>query len=136
MNHKFVFDTNSLISAILLQNSISAKALNHALNIGRIVISEPVLIEFEDVIFRKKLDKYFLNDAERLEAINKIEENSIIFFPKVEINACRDPKDNMILELAVESNASCIISGDRDLLVLSPFNNIPIVTAVDFLGLF
>lgn len=136
MNHKFVFDTNSLISAILLQNSISAKALNHALNIGRIVISEPVLIEFEDVIFRKKLDKYFLNDAERLEAINKIEENSIIFFPKVEINACRDPKDNMILELAVESNASCIISGDKDLLVLSPFNNIPIVTAVDFLGLF
>lgn len=136
MNHKFVFDTNSLISAALLRTSINAKALTRALDIGRIVISEPVLVEFEGVIFRKKFDKYFLNDGERLEAITNIENNSIIFFPKVTVEACRDPKDNMILELAIASNASCIISGDQDLLMLNPFNDIPIVTAAEFLELF
>ena len=136
MNHKFVFDTNSLISAALLRDSINAKALNRALDIGRIVISEPVLVEFSDVIFRKKFDKYFLNDAERLEAINSIENNALIFFPKVTVNACRAPKDNMILELAVTAGATCIISGDQDLLILNPFNDIPIFTASDFLKAF
>lgn len=135
MNHKFVFDTNSLISAALLRTSINAKALNRALDIGRIVISEPVLVEFENVIFRKKFDKYFTDEG-RLEAITNIETNSIIFFPKVIVNACRDPKDNMILELAIASSASCIISGDHDLLILNPFIDIPIVSAAEFLELF
>jgi predicted nucleic acid-binding protein len=62
MTFKFVFDTNALISAALLRNSVNAQALDHALNIGRLVISESALQEFEEVIFRKKFDKYFLND--------------------------------------------------------------------------
>jgi putative PIN family toxin of toxin-antitoxin system len=117
----------------LLRNSINAKALDHALNIGRIVMSEPVLQEFEEVIFRKKFDKYFVNDAERLEAIDRIETNSLIYFPRIIVNASRDPKDNKFLELAVTAGASCIISGDQDLLILNPFENIPIVSAAAFL---
>jgi uncharacterized protein len=42
----------------------------------------------------------------------------------------------MILELAIASNASCNISGDQDLLMLNPFNDIPIVTAAEFLEFF
>jgi putative PIN family toxin of toxin-antitoxin system len=133
MTRRFVFDTNSLISAALLRKSISAKALNLALDKGRLVISERTLQEFAEVIFRKKFDKYFLNDGERLEAINRVESNSLVFFPKITINACRDPKDNMFLELAVTAGATCIITGDQDLLTLHPFNNIPILSAADFL---
>jgi hypothetical protein len=40
---KFVFDTNSLISAALLGASINAKALDHAIELGRLAISEAVL---------------------------------------------------------------------------------------------
>jgi len=136
MNYKFVFDTNTLISAALLRNSISAKALDYALNIGRIVISEPVLQEFEEVIFRKKFDKYFFDDAERLEAIDRLETNSLVYFPRIVVNACRDPKDNKFLELALAAGASRIISGDQDLLILNPFENIPIVSATAFLESF
>ena len=136
MNHRFVFDTNSLISAALLRKSVNAIALNKALDIGRIVISEPALFEFSEVIFRIKFDKYFLNDAERFEAISRIEVNALVFFPKVTINACRDPKDNKFLELAITAGASCIVSGDNDLLILNPFNSIPIVSAANFLQLF
>jgi putative PIN family toxin of toxin-antitoxin system len=132
MNYKFVFDTNTLISAALLKQSINAQALNYALDIGRIVISYPVLEEFTEVIFRKKFDKY-LNDDERLEAISRIEKNALIFFPKEKVTACRDPKDNKFLELATASNASCIITGDFDLLVLNPFDTIPIISASDFI---
>jgi predicted nucleic acid-binding protein len=54
----------------------------------------------------------------------------------VSIDACRDPKDNKFLELAVEAGAACIITGDKDLLVLNPFRNIPIFTPAEFLEKF
>jgi putative PIN family toxin of toxin-antitoxin system len=136
MNYKFVFDTNALISAALLKNSINAQALTHALNIGRIAISEPVLQEFETVIFRKKFDKYFFDDSERLEVIDRIESNSLFYFPKVTISICRDIKDNKFLELALAAGADCIITGDQDLLILNPFQNIPIMSAAMFLEVF
>jgi len=50
------------------------------------------------------------------------------------ITDCRDPEDNKFLELAVSANASCIITGDKDLLILHPFRNIPILNAVDFIN--
>lgn len=135
-NNFFVFDTNSLISAALILSSVNAKALDAVLDVGRLVISEPVLQEFKEVIFRKKFDRYFLNLAERLEAIDKIEQNSVWFSPVEIISECRDPKDNKFLELAVACDASCIISGDDDLLVLNPFRTIPILNVSNFLTTF
>jgi putative PIN family toxin of toxin-antitoxin system len=46
--------------------------------------------------------------------------------------ACRDPKDDKFLELAVNGHADLIVSGDADLLTLNPFQGIPIVTPADF----
>jgi len=133
MNYKFVFDTNSIISAALFRNSVSGRALRHALTIGRFVISEPTLQELEQVIFRKKFDKYFLNDQERLDIINLVESNALYYSPTTVIAVCRDPKDNMFLELATSAKVNCIVTGDQDLLVLNPFENIPIVSAIEFL---
>ena len=49
------------------------------------------------------------------------------------IDACRDPKDNQYLELAVSAQASVIITGDQNLPVLHPFRDISIVTPPTFL---
>ncbi len=43
------------------------------------------------------------------------------------IRACRDEKDNKFLELAINGKADFIITGDNDLLVLNPFENIAII---------
>ena len=53
--------------------------------------------------------------------------------PKTKIKVCRDPKDNMFLELAVTGKASCIITGDKDLVALNPFRGIKIISPGDFL---
>ena len=45
----------------------------------------------------------------------------------------RDPSDNMFLACAVEGRADYIVSGDRDLLTLESYQDIPIVTATEFL---
>lgn len=49
------------------------------------------------------------------------------------IRACRDPKDDKFLELAVNGSASLIITGDKDLLALDPFRGIGIITPAGFL---
>jgi uncharacterized protein len=48
------------------------------------------------------------------------------------IAACRDPRDDKFLELAVNGRAEMIVTGDRDLLSLNPFRNIPIVAPAVF----
>jgi uncharacterized protein len=49
------------------------------------------------------------------------------------IAACRDPKDDKFLELAVNGRADLIVSGDADLLTMNPFRDIPIVTPAMFM---
>lgn len=49
------------------------------------------------------------------------------------VKECRDPKDDKFLKLAVNGNATLIVSGDKDLQVLHPFRNIPILSPREFL---
>lgn len=136
MNNFFVIDTNNLISAALIPTSTSRKALEKAITLGKIAIAPNTLDELLDVIFRKKLDKYFIDNNERLVIVNILEANAVLFSPEISIDDCRDKKDNKFLELAITVKASCIITGDTDLLVLHPFRNIPILNAVDFINTF
>lgn len=132
----FVFDTNTLISASLLVGSVNRKAIRKAVLLGEIAFSNETLNEFKEVVFRKKFDKYFVSNEERLELLNEIENTIKPFFPSETITDCRGPKDNKFLELAVSAKASCTITGDKDLLVLHPFRGIPILNAADFISNF
>jgi uncharacterized protein len=128
-----VFDTNVLISAAILPNSPSRKALTFASKNFQIVISDAILDELKDVIERPHLAKYFSSVNSRfafLFLISRVTEN---FQPHSVITDCRDPDDNHILELAVDVGAKIIVCGDKDLLVLNPYREIAIIRAGDFL---
>jgi predicted nucleic acid-binding protein len=43
-----------------------------------------------------------------------------------------DPEDDTIIIAAVEGNADCIISGDAHLKNIGSYQNIPILSPVDF----
>ena len=132
--NNFVLDANTLISAFLLsETSIAAQAYLKAKNEGKIVLSENTFNEFSDVFIRPKFDRY-ISLERRLATIEDLKALIKIIPITISIKACRDPKDDKCLELAVESDATCIITGDKDLLVLNPFENIPILTAADFLS--
>ena len=47
---------------------------------------------------------------------------------------CRDPADDIYLELALAAGADVIVSGDRDLLVLDPWRDVRILAPADFLA--
>jgi len=132
----FIFDVNSLVSAFLTRSHNNAKAFDRARLTGRIFSSDAINLELTDVFLRKKFDKY-APFKERENFLSLLETQLIRWpWPTPDIIACRDPKDDKYLELAVACNASCIITGDNDLLVLNPFQGILILSAADFLQSF
>lgn len=129
---RVVVDTNALISRLLLPSSIPALAVRKAVNTGQLLVSEPVLTELADVLARKKFDPYVsIEDRQQfLRLFGRVAEMVPIIYT---IQACRDPKDDKFLELAVNGAADLIITGDKDLLDLSPFRRVPIITPAAFL---
>jgi uncharacterized protein len=132
MRKYFVFDTNVLLSAILKTGNVSKQAVNKGRLEGELFMSEATYDELIDVINRPKLEKYIDAEVKHIFVTRTLDKIKIL---KVEpfITACRDPKDNKFLDLAVEINADALISGDKDLLVLHPFQGIPIITPADFI---
>ena len=130
---RFVLDANVIVSALILSNSTPRQAFDRALNNGELLVSIPVLREVSSVLARKKFDKYVLDD-ERKKFLALFAGAAEFTEIVEEIRACRDPKDNKYLELAVSGDASLIITGDRDLLVLNPFRDIQILTPQEFLA--
>lgn len=136
MTKLFVFDTNSLISAAILPNSVNGQAFFKAIKLDLILSSGKTFVELRSVLFREKFDKYLPEISDRFSFLNSFLAASVFIIPGIIVEACRDPKDDKFLELALEGRADCIISGDKDLLVLHPFRGIPILTASDFLKIF
>jgi putative PIN family toxin of toxin-antitoxin system len=127
-----VFDTSVVVSAVLLPRSVPRQAFDRAQEHGKVLISVATVDELNEVLHRQRFDKYVRED-QRLEFLAAlIREAELVEVTEV-VTECRDPKDNKFLELAVSGKATCIISGDNDLLVLHPFRSIPVVTPQTFL---
>ncbi len=97
-------------------------------------MSESSFQELEKILKRPKFKKYVSLES-RNQFITKFELESEQITITEKITICRDPKDNKFLELAINGNANCIITGDQDLLVLNPFRGIQIITVNEFLKL-
>ncbi|MEM0337998.1 MAG: putative toxin-antitoxin system toxin component, PIN family [Candidatus Caldarchaeum sp.] len=130
---RFVFDTNVVISALLLPRSLARQALDRALAVGELLVSPATVAELSRVLQRKSFAKY-VTEEERIEFLRALVNESVMIEVETQIVACRDPKDDMFLSLAVSGRAVCIVSGDEDLLVLHPFQGVAIVTPRDFLA--
>jgi putative PIN family toxin of toxin-antitoxin system len=132
----FVFDTNTIVSALLKSSSVPALALDQAQKYGRLVFSEESKNEILAVINRAKFDKY-LSQEQRHKKLNQIILQSLLV-PTVTpdiLPYCRDPFDVKFLLLAQSEKLNCIVSGDNHLLSLHPFNGVPIINPSEFLKL-
>ena len=88
--------------------------------------------EIAEVISREKFERY-VTAEERDEFLQALVRRARFIEPDAHIRICRDPKDDKFLELAISGAADFIISGDDDMLALSPFRGLEILTPDDFL---
>lgn len=128
---RLVLDTNVVLSGLLFPGSTPNRALLKAQS-NEVLASDVTLLELIEVISRARFDRYIDLDirqrlvAEFAYACETIE----IVAP---IRACRDPRDDKFLDVAVHGRADLIVTGDADLLVLHPFRGIAILTPAQYL---
>ena len=131
-NPRCVFDTNVLVSALLFDTSKPAQAFFAVLRNGEVILSADVVSEVSEVLGREKFRRYVTEEERELFLRSLLREATLVEIQE-KIQACRDPKDDKFLELAVNGGADCIVSGDDDLLSLGPFRGVEIFTPSDLL---
>ena len=131
---RVVIDTNVWISRLLLADSVAARAVDDALTRFEVVVSEASVEELAGVLSREKFDRY-VSLQDREEFLRRLLQVTTMVSVLSEVSDCRDPKDNRILALALDSESDFIVSGDADLLVLNPWRGIEIVSPGAFLAI-
>ena len=130
-----VIDTNILVRAVIKPSGTVGPVLLR-LRHGdyTLLYAQSLLEELIDVLNRPRIrNKYRLTDQDIQTVVSLILLRGEAVAPQERITACRDPKDDKFLEVAVSGRADVIVSGDQDLLVLHPFAGIPILPPVAFL---
>ena len=132
---RVVVDTNILVSALIRPQGRVGAVLWH-LRQGNytLLYTQSLLEELADVLSRPRIQhKYGLGQEAAETVLTLILLRGEAVAAERTITACRDPKDDKFLEAAVAGKADAIVSGDEDLLVLHPFEGIPILSPAAFL---
>ena len=127
MKNKYVIlDTNIWISFLI---SKEYSFLDNYVLKGKVklIFSEELFGEFISITEQPKFTKYFSkSDVDKL--IQTIDKYGILIKVTSEIKLCRDIKDNFLLNLAADSNADFLVTGDKDLLEIKNFQKTKILT--------
>jgi uncharacterized protein len=130
---RIVIDTNVIISS-LIQKSYPYTIVNELFIDDKIemCVSEELMAEYYDVLRREKFAKFhdFFSRAEAL--LVEIETKATMFKPKIRLNLISDADDNMVLELADESIADFIITGNTTDFIFPTYKETKIVTPREY----
>lgn len=147
-----VFDCNIFIQSLLNLNSVAAKCFEFVRNgKAKLFVSKETLEEIRDVVLRPNiLSRLPDADVFQIESFIEYIASLSTFIDSVphKFDFERDPKDEIIIDLAVEVEADYIVSRDKDLLDLMTgytdecknfrrrFRKVKILNPVDFIAIF
>ena len=106
---RFVLDTVVPVSAALFSASTPRRAVTVARMQGDLLLSTALFRELRDVFSRPKIDRNVPVEA-RIEFLLELERTSLFVPIRETVQACRDTKDDRVLEGAVNGGAACIAS--------------------------
>jgi putative PIN family toxin of toxin-antitoxin system len=129
---RVVIDTNVLLSGLLSSTSTPARAVERAVREDQVLASKETLRELAGKLLSPKFDRYVARER-RMALLDRLAPNLVVVEIVQRVRACRDPKDDPFLEVAVNGSANLIVTGDRDLLSLHPFRGIDILSPSAYL---
>jgi putative PIN family toxin of toxin-antitoxin system len=125
---KVLLDTNVLIAAFIAHGACH-EILEHCIHHHELTTSTALLEEFRGVM----REKFRFTPAEVREAMQLLRgQMKLIDPPPLEATVCRDPDDDRVLAAALAGAVSCIVTGDKDLLILEEYRGIRIVAPDGF----
>ncbi len=121
---RLVLDTNVLIARGACAELVEHCVLNHTLVTSDFILSE---------LRGKLITKFSFSLEEVDEAVVLLESQMEIVTPTILAQpVCRDAEDDQILATAMAGQAACIVTGDKDLLVLQRHEDVAIVSPKEF----
>ncbi len=126
---KIVLDTNVLLAA-LIARGFSHQLLEHCALRHTLFTSDFILEETQE----KLIERFGYSTDLAAEAASVLRSRmTVVSASKLDDPICRDPDDDNILAAAISGKCDCIITGDKDLLVLKQYERINIFSPRDFL---
>jgi putative PIN family toxin of toxin-antitoxin system len=121
---KILFDTNVLVAAFI-SHGVCNEVFDHCLDEHDVYTSDYILNE----LINKLVRKFQFPEHKIQWALKNIVDSAVVIkkatLPSKQIS--RDKDDDNIIAAALKANVDCIISGDKDLLVLKTIKEIPIL---------
>ncbi len=127
-----VVDTNVLVSSALLPESTPGKVFDHVQLDDTLLFSGATFEELRVVLNRPKFERY-LDGVRRERFLSRLRAAASFVDIRRMVHICRDQKDDKFLDVAINGEAELIVTGDADLLVLHPFEDIEIITPAAYL---
>jgi uncharacterized protein len=107
---RLVIDTNVVVSAALKPESLQRTTFLLAITKpARLYVSQPILEEYADVLYRPELK---IRKGLRRQFLQLIKNRSNLVAPSRRLEVSRDPDDNRFLECADAARADYLVTGN------------------------
>lgn len=116
-----VIDTNVWISGFLTTTGAPARLSRRVVRMGTPVFSAETFAELKERLWRPKFDRYITME-QRKNILADLESIALMVTvtPALAVRKlCRDPTDDKFIHAACAAESAWLITGDKDLLVLS-----------------
>jgi putative PIN family toxin of toxin-antitoxin system len=124
---RLVVDSNVLISAALSVQGTPARLLDVLVESRSILLfSEPTMAELASRLMGSNFDAY-VDRSMRICFLAELDAVTEFVGITGAPMGCRDRDDDKFLETALSGAADLVVTGDSDLLVLNPWQEIPIL---------
>jgi uncharacterized protein len=125
-----VVDSGVWISALHF-GGIPLAALDQVFLGDELAICDQIVMEIRAVL----INKFQWEDSDLGNVLDDYLSGAFNIFVNGTLRGvCRDPKDDMVLECAVNAEAGLVVTGDNDILALGTFGDIRIVTPRPYLS--
>lgn len=130
-----VVDTNILIRAVIMPGGTVGPVITRLRDKAyRLIYSSSLIDELLAKLALPRIrEKYHLDDQAIDDILALIALRGELVAPTRRVKICRDPKDDMFIEVALAGSAEYIVTGDEDLLTLKKFETVRLVTPRIFL---
>ena len=125
---RVVLDTNVLVAALVAEG-LCREVVHRAVRLRVLATSRPLMDELDTTLKRK-----FRITPAAAAFLKAFRQQVLLVEPEaLPKPVCRDPDDDLVLATALGADATTIVTGDDDLLVLGSYSGIEIQTPRRFL---